>query len=117
MLFITNQGSLVRLDATGKEIKTVNLPAPQVYGTNIEPLPNGRILVPQFSQNAVVEYDQDGKPLWKADVQQPTSVQRLPNGHTLVSSMYTMQMTELDRQGKEVSTTRLEGRVNRVRRR
>jgi HEAT repeat protein len=117
MLFITNQGSLVRLDATGKEMKTVNLPAPQVYGTNIEPLPNGRILVPQFSQNAVVEYDQDGKPLWKADVQQPTSVQRLPNGHTLVASMYTMQMIELDRQGKEVSTTRLEGRVNRVRRR
>jgi hypothetical protein len=117
MIFITNAGTLVRIDSTGKEIKTINVPPPQVIGGNLEMLPNGRVLVPQYANNRVVEYDADGKSVWEATVQQPTSVQRLPNGHTLVSSLYTQQMVELDRQGKELTQTRLDGRVTRVRRR
>jgi hypothetical protein len=80
-------------------------------------LPNGRILLPQYANNRVIEYDADGKAVWEATAQQPTSVQRLPNGHTLVSSLYSQLMVELDRQGKEISQTRLDGRVTRVRRR
>jgi HEAT repeat protein len=92
IVFITNNGSMVRLDSTGKELKTVNVLPPQLYGSNIEVLPNGRILAPQYSNNKVVEYDADGKVTWEATIAQPTSVQRLPNGHTLVGSMYSMQM-------------------------
>jgi HEAT repeat protein len=117
MVFVTNAGALVRLDSTGKEIKTINVQPPQVYGANLEALPNGRILVPQYANNRVTEYDADGKVVWEATAQQPTSVQRLPNGHTLVSSLYSQLMVELDRQGKEVTQTRLDGRVTRVRRR
>jgi HEAT repeat protein len=117
IVFITNGGSMVRLDSTGKELKTVNVAPPQLYGSNIDVLPNGRVLAPQYSNNRVVEYDADGKVVWEASVVQPTSVQRLPNGHTLVGSMYTMQMTELDRLGKVLNQERLEGRVICVRRR
>jgi HEAT repeat protein len=117
MLFVTNAGALVRLDSTGKEIKTINVQPPQIYGSNLEVLPNGRILAPQYANNRVIEYDADGKVVWEATAQQPTSVQRLPNGHTLVSSLYSQLMVELDRQGKEISQTRLDGRVTRVRRR
>jgi outer membrane protein assembly factor BamB len=117
MVFITNGGTLTRLDTLGKEVKTINVQPPQIYGSNLEVLANGRILLPQYSQNRVVEYDGDGKVVWEASVQQPTSVQRLPNGHTLVSSLYSQITLELDRQGKEVAQTRLEGRVTRVRRR
>jgi len=117
MVYITNTGNMVRLDSTGKELKTITVPPPQLYGSNIDVLPNGRVLAAQYSNNKVVEYDPDGKTVWEATVTQPTSVQRLPNGHTLVGSMYTMQMVELDRQGKVLTQERLEGRVTRVRRR
>jgi hypothetical protein len=119
IVFITNGGNMVRLDSTGKELRTVNVAAQQPNGSNIDVLPNGRILAPQYSNNKVVEYDADGKVVWGATVPQlqPTSVQRLPNGHTLVGSMSTQQMVELDRQGKVLSQERLEGRVTRVRRR
>jgi HEAT repeat protein len=116
IVYITNTGNMVRLDSTGKELKTVAVQAPQMWG-GIDVLPNGRVLAPQYSNNKVVEYDADGKVVWEAAIQQPTSVQRLPNGHTLVSSMYTAQMTEFDRHGKVLSQERLEGRVTRVRRR
>jgi outer membrane protein assembly factor BamB len=117
IVFITNAGAMIRLDSTGKEIKTCNVQPPQIFLTNLEALPNGRVLVPQYSNNKVAEYDSDGKVVWEATAQQPTSVQRLPNGHTLVGSLYSQQMIELDRQGKEVTQTRLDGRVTRVRRR
>jgi HEAT repeat protein len=117
IIYITNTGNLVRLDSTGKELKTVTVPPLQVYGSNIDVLPNGRILAPQYANNKVVEFDADGKVVWEAAIQQPTSVQRLPNGHTLVASMYTAQMTELDRQGKVLTQESVAGRVTRVRRR
>src|SRR5206468_2152091 len=44
MVFLTNSGALIRLDSSGKEMKTINLQSPQVYGSNLEVLPNGRVL-------------------------------------------------------------------------
>ena len=117
IVYITNTGNMVRLDSTGKELKTVAVPPIQAFGSNIDVLSNGRILAPQYSNNKVAEYDSDGKVVWEATIQQPTCVQRLPNRHTLVGSMYTGQMTELDRQGKVLSQESLVGRVTHIRRR
>ena len=71
---LTNGGQVVHLDESGKEIKTLPLNAPVLaVGTNIEALPNGHVLVPLYSSNKVVEIDADGKTVWEASTQQPTS--------------------------------------------
>jgi HEAT repeat protein len=98
---LTTTGMFVRLDATGKEIKSFTVGPFQIY-CNIEVLANGRLVFPQYGQNRVVEFDTEGKPVWEAQIQWPTSAVRLPNGHTLVSSQNSRKVTELDRSGKQV---------------
>jgi hypothetical protein len=107
---LTTAGRYVRLDAAGKELKSFNAGQILSIGGHFEVLPSGRVIVPQYSQNRVVEFDPEGKQIWSADVQQPTSVQRLPNGNTLVASRYGRYVVELDRSGKEVSRLTPEGR-------
>jgi hypothetical protein len=103
MVYVTQGGTCVRLDATGKEIKT--FPVGRMYysvGT-VEVLPNNHVLVTQ--KDMVAEYDGNGgAPVWQASVVRPTSAQRLPNGNTLVSSglMATTGVAELDRAGHPV---------------
>jgi hypothetical protein len=65
-------------------------------------LPNGRIVVPQFNTNRIVEFDSDGRIVWEAPYQWPTTAVRLPNGNTLVSSQNSNKVAELDRTGKTV---------------
>jgi hypothetical protein len=107
---LTTAGRYVRLDPTGKELKGFNAGQVLSIGGHFEVLPSGRVIVPQYSQNRVVEFDPDGKQIWSADIQQPTSVQRLPNGNTLVASRYGRYVVELDRNGKEVARLTPEGR-------
>jgi HEAT repeat protein len=114
---LTTAGRYVRLDATGKELKSFNAGQILSIGGHFEVLPNGRVIVPQYSQNRVVEFDAEGKQLWAADLQQPTSVRRLPNGNTLVASRYGRYVVELDRNGKEVSRVTPEGRPMSLERR
>jgi PQQ-like domain/HEAT repeats len=116
-VFLTVAGQLVRLDDKNNEVKTFAAGTTNSLGTNIEALPNGRILVPQQGQGRVVEFDLDGKVVWEAAVQNPTSVARLPNGNTLVGSLQTQRVVELDRTGREVWEHKSEGRLLRVRRR
>jgi outer membrane protein assembly factor BamB len=107
---LTAGGVLLHLDESGKELKSIPLNSPVLtVGANIDVTPGGRVLVPLFSANKVVEVDGDGKVVWEAAVQQPNSVQRLPNGHTLVASRATQTVTELDRAGKEVRSFPTDG--------
>jgi hypothetical protein len=119
-VLLTTTGMIVRLDAAGKEVKSFPLENPAVgrfVGLQIDVLPNGRVLVPALNVNKVQEYDEDGKKVWEASVQNPASVARLPNGHTLVASPNLLRAVELDREGKEVWEYKSEGRVMRARRR
>jgi hypothetical protein len=116
-VLVTRTGQCIRLDGAGKEVKTFAVGAVQLIGANIDLLPNGNVLVPLSSNNKVVEYDGDGKIVWEATFQQPTSVTRLPNGNTLIGSMYNLQVSEVDRKGTPVWQTRGEGRLMRVRQR
>jgi HEAT repeat protein len=97
---VTQQGLCQRLDVTGKELKS--FPVGNVTLGGLEVLPNGRILIAQYQNNRVVEYDQEGKAVWEAAVMTPTSATRLPNGNTLVACTNNQQVLELDRTGKTV---------------
>src|SRR5207248_2437857 len=88
------------LDATGKQIKRFPLTvfAGVAYFGNIDVTAKGCIVVMQ--NNAVVEFDPDGKTVWQA----PTTgnrATRLANGNTLVASD-TAGVVELDNTGKTV---------------
>jgi outer membrane protein assembly factor BamB len=114
---LTIRGQLVRMDASGKEVKSVPVGTVLSIGANLDPLPNGHVLVPSYSTNKVVEYDAEGKAVWEAPATRPTSVMRLPNGHVLVSSRNGRAVVELDRSGKEVWNHPVEGMPLRVLRR
>jgi HEAT repeat protein len=115
VVFATSSGTCVRLDAGGREVKTFAIGG--VVVGSLEVLPNGRILIPQYNTNKVVEYDLEGRAVWEAAATQPIGAARLASGNTLVSSHGSMQLLELDRAGKVVWEFRTEGRPGRVRRR
>jgi len=100
--FVSQNGEYVRIDSAGKQLKSSRVSALQWYGCGIDILPNDRVLYPLYGQNKVVEYDADGKIVWEAQVQLPTSAIRLPNGNTLVASQQTQKVVEVNKAGKVV---------------
>src|SRR5262249_39784173 len=93
----------VRLDRTGKELKSYKVPFDPIGGGlyfNI--LSNGHVLLGQYGTGKVTEVDREGKQIWEAKIQWPYMVTRAPNGNTLVASMQARKVTELDRGGKVV---------------
>ena len=97
-------GNCTHFDGAGKQIKRFQVPGGTYasIGTHADVLPNGNLVIPQHTTNKVVEYDVNGRKVWEATVQRPTSVRRLRNGNTLVTSRYTATVLELDRKGKQV---------------
>jgi len=117
MLMVNSAGILTHLDQGGREIRTFKVGQVYAMGGNIDVLPGGRILVPAYRENRVVEYNLEGKELWSASVRQPVSATRLPGGNVLVVSMGQLRILELDRGGEEVWTLDVEGRPWRARKR
>lgn len=69
-----------------------------------------RILLARFRRNAVEEYDNAGKLVWRETVNTPYGVQGLPNGHRLVGSFNEEAVYEFDDKGEKVwSVTDLPG--------
>lgn len=118
MVCLTSDAKVVRLDATGKELKsfTVNLGL-RLFGGRIHMLPSGRVLVPHNAENKVIEYDVNGKAVWEVAIDQPVAAVRLPNGNTLVTTMTQNRAVEFDRNGQEVWQFRSNTRVTRALRR
>jgi hypothetical protein len=52
---------------------------------------------------AVVEYNPEGKIVWRADADGPGSAERLPTGNTLVAEVNRSRVVELDRRGRVVA--------------
>jgi hypothetical protein len=113
---VTFDQHFVRLDPAGREKGRFPVHV-STSGGRIDVLPDGRVLVPQMTQNVVVEYDAAGKELRKFPVEQPIAALRLANGNTLVTSMTQQRAVELDPAGKEVWQYRSTTRVNRAWRR
>ncbi len=112
-----NSGSLTRLDAAGKVVKSFPVGKTSFFASTMDLLPGGRILVPVYIDNKVVEFDAEGKVVWQAVVKNPVSAFRLPNGNTLVASPAQRRLVEITRDGKEVAESTLEGQPRQARRR
>src|SRR5262249_14398740 len=82
----TTAGPFAIRDATGREVRSFALGGrlPQTAAT-LDVLPNGHVLVPLSSAGKVVEFDTEGKTVWEAPFQAPTSARRLPDGNTLIA--------------------------------
>ncbi len=100
--FITQQGLCVRLDANGKELRTIRTPPLQYYGGYIDLLPNDHVVAAQYQASKVVEYDASGKAVWEASIAYPLSARRLPGGTTLVVGSNPHRVVEIDKAGKVV---------------
>jgi HEAT repeat protein len=113
---LTSNGQCLRMDTSGKVVKSF-VAGPSIYGSGLDVLPNGHVLVAQFANNRVVEFDADGQTVWDAAITNPTGVNRLPNGHTLVACQNMQRVFELDRKGKTVWEYSSDARPSRARRR
>jgi HEAT repeat protein len=103
MAFLTQQGQYVRLDATGKQVKSFQVPFHWQNGVQgAEILPGDRVVV-SLGIGKVAEYADGGKLVWEANVINPSHPHRLANGHTLVTQVNSSVLLELNRAGKIVS--------------
>jgi hypothetical protein len=117
IVVVTTGGRCHLLDPRGKELKSFQMGPVYTLGGNVEVLPTGRILAPQYSQNCVAEFDWQGNKLWQAAVNRPIAVSRLANGNTLVTCSLDYRVVEIDPAGQTVWTYQTEGRPFRARRR
>jgi hypothetical protein len=119
IIFITNAGRLTRMEAKShKVLASFDVGNPATLFGSIDVLPNGNILMPQYTANQVVEFDRTGKMVGTPlRINQPSSAVRLPNGHTLVGCLNNQTVAEFDRTGKQVWTHRTNGTVFNIRRR
>src|SRR5205085_850503 len=90
----------LKLAASGRELRSFEVCSVYTMGGTIEALPGDRILVPEYRENRVVEYDADGKVRWEIKVDTPTSATRLPNGQTLVTTLRNQRVICFDREGR-----------------
>jgi outer membrane protein assembly factor BamB len=108
-LFVAQQHSkLIEFGPDNKPRWEVQLPGP-AWGC--QGLPNGHRLVAVYSQSVVIEYDDEGKEVWRKDrlPGPPYSVQRLENGNTLVACADAQQIVEIAPDGTQTATT-IQGR-------
>lgn len=102
--YVTFQGAYVRLDMSGKQVKTFQVPFNQMFGVSgAQVLPGDRVIITTPNPGKVTEYDREGKVVWEATVMAPTYPTRTPNGHTLVPANNQTSLVEIDRRGKIIS--------------
>ena len=100
--YVSYSGQYVRLDRTGKQIKTLNLNWWNFSINGAEVLSGDRVVVSVGNFNKVMEYNGEGKLVWECPVTYPSVPFRLSNGHTILSSSSNTVITEIDRKGKIV---------------
>jgi HEAT repeat protein len=115
IIYLTNQGMCVRLDARGKEIRSFVARAGGGVGA-IDVSPTGQILIVQ-NPNMVHAFDRDGKTLFQVNAPNVTTASWLPNGNILVASYNNQRVVELDRTGRVIWEYRATKHVFRARRR
>lgn len=102
---ITTNGTIYRYDSSMKETgntvtnRYLTSPAKCAY------LPNGGLVLPDYSMRKIREYDKDGKQVLEVDANYPMAVSKLPNGNYVYLSRINQQgMFEITKEGKSVST-------------
>jgi HEAT repeat protein len=101
IMMLTSRNQYIKMDRTGKELKTVQIP--NVYYYQNEILDNGNVLVPLGWNNQIKEYNPDGKEIMTITSEQPLHTVRLPNKHLLVASQnWPYKFLETDKDGKKI---------------
>jgi hypothetical protein len=100
IVVLTDIGTCVWLDPHGQETRSFETGCQGVLAPGIDVTANGRVLLPDFTGNRVLEFGPSGELLWQATVTRPVSVQRLPDGNTLVCSASSLELIEVDRQNR-----------------
>lgn len=109
-------GGFIRVDREGKVLASFRVGRLfRPNGMHLQGLPNGHVLVPQFYDNKVVEFDKNGREVWSASYARPICAQRLPNGRTLVAGYASNIFVELDKHGREVKSQRCDAPLMSVR--
>ncbi len=107
---VSSTGWFYKLNASGKEIDKFSIGVVSTpLGFNAHFLPKGGVIVPDYSNNKVREYDASGKMTWEATVTLPGSVVRMSNGNTLVATRGSNHLIEINKAGKEVSKRETKG--------
>jgi hypothetical protein len=99
ILFVSSaQATAVEMDADHKQRWQTRIPGP-AWGC--QGLPNGHRLIAVYSASMVIEYDAEGKEIWRKDrlPGSPFSVQRLDNGNTLVACPTHRMLVEISASG------------------
>jgi len=114
IVLVSTTSRVIRMDTTGKEIKSFGVQMAWQTGVNI--LPNGHVIIPETWMNRVAEYDADGKRVWEIPAMQPQSATRLRNGNALISpQQWPAKVIETDPSGKQVSEIAVPNFVHRIR--
>ncbi len=92
--------------ATNKILKEILIPT-TTTSTNgqfrhVRITRNSTIIVPQLSENKVVEYTLEGKVVWSVNAKSPWSAIRLHNGNTLISGDWSSYTREVNMKGETV---------------
>ena len=107
MIAESGPGRIIEVDKDGKLLKEVKLkvanPEPHRDTRLVRKLETGNYLVAHEGEQAVREYDGDGKVVWQHHVgSQLYSAVRLPDGNTLIGCGNGNRVVEVDQAGKEV---------------
>jgi outer membrane protein assembly factor BamB len=113
---VTASSQFYRIDRNHKDLYHFAVDI-QTSGGRIQVLPNGRVLVPEYTGNRIIEADPDGTVAWEVPFQTPIIATRLANGDTLVTSYNQHRAVELDPKGREVWDYKTDTRVTRAWRR
>jgi outer membrane protein assembly factor BamB len=115
LVLSTQQGNakFVRFDKNKKPVATYDIDV-RTSGGKVDILPNGNSLITEVYGNRVIEFNNEGKEVWKFECEQPVAAVRLPNGNTLVTSMTQMKALEIDPKGKEIWSYKSNTRVTRA---
>jgi HEAT repeat protein len=101
--FVNNQFQYIRLDRTGKEIKSIMLPRdPTGHQPYPTVLPNGNVVLAHHGAGKVLEIDREGKTLREVKANQPWISTLVPGGNVLVSYLNARKVQELDWKGRVV---------------
>jgi HEAT repeat protein len=114
---LTGQGTCIRLDSSGRELKSFAAGRDGAWTSGLDLTSDGRILIAQPNMNRVQLFDREGKATWEAAAPGLVTASWLPNGHVLVASYNGQNASELDRNGKSVWQHKSDYHVFRARRR
>jgi HEAT repeat protein len=106
---LTQNGTVYRLDSSGKELKNYGIGGYVGYsvGVKCHYLPNGGVVIPDYSRSKVREYDANGKQLTEISATYPTSVTKMSNGNFSYLSRNNNTLIEMNKEGKQISSTAL----------